>query len=218
MGTGAAEAALDLCEALKASDFPCDVQLDDAQARLLARFLNVDAYTTGTLERSGTALVAHVRVVDLGGSGYAFMFTVTDLVDQERRRTGLVLVARDLTPQSKLEVAGKVSAADPDLPLPGVIGNNVTVALTALGAKAEAGPMPETSKGPPPPGLAGIPLPPLPGLTSLPALPGLPFGAGELPSVPLPLLPATCPPSSTLRLDLGALVRRGDLLSCAPAQ
>jgi PAS domain S-box-containing protein len=33
-----------------------------------------------------------------------FMFTVTDLVDQERRRTGLVLVARDLTPQSKLEV------------------------------------------------------------------------------------------------------------------
>jgi PAS domain S-box-containing protein len=33
-----------------------------------------------------------------------FMFTVTDLYDQERRRTGLVLVARDLTPQSKLEV------------------------------------------------------------------------------------------------------------------
>lgn len=33
-----------------------------------------------------------------------FMFTVTDLVDQERRRTGMVLVARDLTPQSKLEV------------------------------------------------------------------------------------------------------------------
>jgi two-component system NtrC family sensor kinase len=33
-----------------------------------------------------------------------FMFTVTDLVDHERRRTGLVLVARDLTPQSKLEL------------------------------------------------------------------------------------------------------------------
>ena len=33
-----------------------------------------------------------------------FMFTVTDLVDQERRRTGMVLVARDLTPQSKLEL------------------------------------------------------------------------------------------------------------------
>ena len=49
----------------------------------------------------------------------------------------------------KLEVVGKVSAADPDLPLPGVIGNNVTVALTALGAKAEAGPMPETCRTPP---------------------------------------------------------------------
>jgi two-component system, NtrC family, sensor kinase len=33
-----------------------------------------------------------------------FMFTVTDLVDHDRRRTGMVLVARDLTPQSKLEV------------------------------------------------------------------------------------------------------------------
>jgi PAS domain S-box-containing protein len=33
-----------------------------------------------------------------------FMFTVTDLVDHERRRTGIVLVARDLTPQSKLEL------------------------------------------------------------------------------------------------------------------
>jgi PAS domain S-box-containing protein len=33
-----------------------------------------------------------------------FMFTVTDLVDHERRKTGMVLVARDLTPQSKLEV------------------------------------------------------------------------------------------------------------------
>ncbi len=33
-----------------------------------------------------------------------FMFTITDLVDRERRRTGTVLVARDLTPQSKMEV------------------------------------------------------------------------------------------------------------------
>jgi PAS domain S-box-containing protein len=33
-----------------------------------------------------------------------FLFTMTDLVDQERRRTGMVLVARDLTPQSRLEV------------------------------------------------------------------------------------------------------------------
>jgi len=34
----------------------------------------------------------------------SFMFTVSDLYDQERRRTGMVLVARDLTPQSRLEV------------------------------------------------------------------------------------------------------------------
>ena len=43
------------------------------------------------------------ELVDPALSG-PFMFTVTDLVDQERRRTGMVLVARDLTPQSKLEV------------------------------------------------------------------------------------------------------------------
>jgi len=66
-----------LCEALKASDFPCDVLLDDAQARLLARVLNVDAYDTGTLEHSGTALTAHVRIVDIGSSGYAFMLSAT---------------------------------------------------------------------------------------------------------------------------------------------
>jgi two-component system NtrC family sensor kinase len=34
----------------------------------------------------------------------AFMFTITDLVDHDRRRTGMVLVARDLTPQSGPEV------------------------------------------------------------------------------------------------------------------
>ena len=33
-----------------------------------------------------------------------FMCTLTDLVDQSQRRTGMVLVARDLTPQSKLEL------------------------------------------------------------------------------------------------------------------
>jgi signal transduction histidine kinase len=33
----------------------------------------------------------------------AFMVTLTDLIDQDRQRIGTVLVARDLTPQSKLE-------------------------------------------------------------------------------------------------------------------
>ncbi|HEU5260914.1 MAG TPA: tetratricopeptide repeat protein [Gemmatimonadales bacterium] len=66
-----------LCEALKASDFPCDVLLDDSQAQLLARFLNVNAYTTGTLERSGGTLRANVRVRDIGGSGFAAQFSVS---------------------------------------------------------------------------------------------------------------------------------------------
>ena len=63
-----------LCEALKASGFACDLVLDDAQARELARFLNVQAYTTGTLERTGSTLIATVRVVDIGSSGFPFLF------------------------------------------------------------------------------------------------------------------------------------------------
>jgi tetratricopeptide (TPR) repeat protein len=65
-----------LCDALKASDFSCDVLLDDAQALLLARFLNVNAYTVGRLERSGS-LTAHIRVRDIGGSGYSALFSVS---------------------------------------------------------------------------------------------------------------------------------------------
>jgi tetratricopeptide (TPR) repeat protein len=66
-----------LCEALKASDFACDVLLDEAQAQLLARFLNVNAYTTGTLERAGGGLVATIHVRDIGSSGYAALFRVS---------------------------------------------------------------------------------------------------------------------------------------------
>ncbi|HVH69444.1 MAG TPA: tetratricopeptide repeat protein [Gemmatimonadales bacterium] len=66
-----------LCEALKASDYPCDVLLDETQANQLARFLSVNAYTIGTLDRSGGALVARVRVRDIGSSGMASLFTVT---------------------------------------------------------------------------------------------------------------------------------------------
>jgi tetratricopeptide (TPR) repeat protein len=66
-----------LCEALKASDFSCDVLLDDASALQLARFLNVNAYTTGTLQHSGSALSATVRVHDIGSSGLAAMVSVT---------------------------------------------------------------------------------------------------------------------------------------------
>ncbi|HTR78045.1 MAG TPA: tetratricopeptide repeat protein, partial [Gemmatimonadaceae bacterium] len=66
-----------LCDALKASGFPCDVLLDDAQAKLLARLLNVNAYTTGLLARPSATLGARVRIVDIGSSGFAFTFVAT---------------------------------------------------------------------------------------------------------------------------------------------
>ena len=66
-----------LCEALKASDFACDVLLDESQANLLAKFLTVNAYTTGTFEHNGATLVARIRVRDIGSSGLAALVTVT---------------------------------------------------------------------------------------------------------------------------------------------
>src|SRR3989475_9618534 len=65
-----------LCEALKASDYPCDVLLDETQANQLARFLTVNAYTTGTLERSGGTVTARIRVRDIGSSGMAALLSV----------------------------------------------------------------------------------------------------------------------------------------------
>jgi tetratricopeptide (TPR) repeat protein len=67
-----------LCEALVASGFPCDVLLDEQQARQLARFLQVQAYVTGSLVRRDATLIANVRVVDIASSGMAGMFTVTN--------------------------------------------------------------------------------------------------------------------------------------------
>src|SRR2546422_10503612 len=58
-----------LCEALKASDYTCDVLLDETQANQLGRFLSVNAYSTGTLERSGGTVTATIRVRDIGSSG-----------------------------------------------------------------------------------------------------------------------------------------------------
>jgi tetratricopeptide (TPR) repeat protein len=65
-----------LCEALQASGFGCDGLLDDQQARQLARFLRVSAYTTGRLERADAALAARLRVVDISSSGLAGSFAV----------------------------------------------------------------------------------------------------------------------------------------------
>ena len=66
-----------LCEALKASDYACDVLLDETQANQLGRFLSVNAYTTGTLERSGGPIATTVRVRDIGSSGLAALFSVS---------------------------------------------------------------------------------------------------------------------------------------------
>ena len=67
-----------LCEALAASDYACNVLLDETQANQLARFLNVNAYTTGTLDRSGNTITATIRVRDIGSSGMAALFTVSN--------------------------------------------------------------------------------------------------------------------------------------------
>jgi len=67
-----------LCEALQASGFPCDGLLDDQQAVQLARFLQVQAYVTGSMVRSGSTLTAHVHVADIGGSGMAARFVANN--------------------------------------------------------------------------------------------------------------------------------------------
>src|SRR5437879_7023591 len=67
-----------LCEALKASGFPCDGLLDDQQARQLARFLQVHAYVTGDFQKSGGNLTANVRLIDISSSGMAVSFTATN--------------------------------------------------------------------------------------------------------------------------------------------
>jgi len=123
-----------LCDALKASDFACDVLLDDAQALLLARFLNVNAYTIGTLER-GSGLVAHLRVRDIGSSGYAALFTASSgnpatpaaLGEAIAQKLNVIVRAgeqvrdcNDLRQKSQfakaLEAARKALATEPNLP------------------------------------------------------------------------------------------------------
>jgi len=67
-----------LCEALAQSGFPCNGLLDDQQARQLARFLQVHAYTTGTLAKNGAALSANVEMIDIGSSGISGRFPATN--------------------------------------------------------------------------------------------------------------------------------------------
>ena len=67
-----------LCEALGASGFPCDVLLDDQQARQLARFLQVHSYLTGSYVKKGATLEADVHLIDIASSGISGAFTISD--------------------------------------------------------------------------------------------------------------------------------------------
>ena len=67
-----------LCEALKASGFPCDGLLDEQQAKQLARFLQVHSYIIGTYTKKGTTLEADVHVIDIAQSGMMGVFRVAD--------------------------------------------------------------------------------------------------------------------------------------------
>jgi Tfp pilus assembly protein PilF len=65
-----------ICEALKASGFPCDGLMEPRQADQLARFLSVPSYTQGTLGHSTASYAARIHVVS-GGSGFSSTFSVT---------------------------------------------------------------------------------------------------------------------------------------------
>src|SRR5512145_1591174 len=67
-----------LCEALKASGFPCDGLLDDQQAKQLARFLQVHSYLTGAYSKKGTTPQADVHLTDIASSGMSGTFTMSD--------------------------------------------------------------------------------------------------------------------------------------------
>jgi tetratricopeptide (TPR) repeat protein len=67
-----------ICEALAASGFACHGLMDAHQTRQLARFLDADAFMTGTIGREAGVLAAKIRVIDVGGSGFASAFEIRD--------------------------------------------------------------------------------------------------------------------------------------------
>ena len=124
-----------LCEALKASDYTCDVLLDETQANQLGRFLSVNAYTTGTLDRGGGTITTTIRVRDIGSSGLAALFTVSAGNPGTAASVGEAIAqrlntlvraaeqARDCDEQRKksqfpkaLDAARKALAIEPNLP------------------------------------------------------------------------------------------------------
>jgi tetratricopeptide (TPR) repeat protein len=64
-----------ICEALTQSGFPCDGLMSNQQASQLARALTINSYTTGSLSKTGSTLVANIRVIS-GASGFASSFTI----------------------------------------------------------------------------------------------------------------------------------------------
>ena len=122
-----------LCEALTASGFPCNILLDPQQAGQLARFLQVNAYVTGTFERSGSNLVANVRIIDISSSGMPASFVATNgnpgtqaaFADAIAQRVAAVVRISEFVRECNSErqkgqfararaAAGKALAADPN--------------------------------------------------------------------------------------------------------
>lgn len=181
------------------------VQFSIAYPALPAIGLNPFDYTVTLKDGNGQVVGRSVSSIS-NGLSEAFVSLIPSITGTE------VPAPRDLYAfgaQWKLEVKG-VALADPDLPIPGIMGNSVTVAVSTLGTKPEGPPPPETPTAPPPHELAGIPLPELPGIG------GLPLGDPALPPLDLPSLPLVCPPGATLRVDLGGLLRGTGLIGCAP--
>ncbi len=67
-----------LCEALAQSGFACNGLLDEAQAKQLARFLQVHAYVHGVYAKQANNLTAEVQVFDIGSSGISGRFTAAN--------------------------------------------------------------------------------------------------------------------------------------------
>ncbi len=144
-----------LCEALKASDFTCDVLLDPSQASLLARFLNVNAYNAGTFERAGGTMTARVRIVDIGSSGYAFLITAstanpgttTALAEQVAQRLNAIVRAGELAREcNDRRQKGQLSQALESARKALQIEPNLTAAHLCIGTIYEAQRMPIDSQ------------------------------------------------------------------------
>ncbi len=144
-----------LCDALKASDFSCDVLLDPSQASLLARFLNVNAYSTGTFERAGGTMTARVRIVDIGSSGYAFLITASTanpgttaaLAEQVAQRLNAIIRAGELAREcNDRRQKGQLSQALESARKALQIEPNLTAAHLCIGTIYEAQRMPIDSQ------------------------------------------------------------------------